>query len=786
LVLVFGLRNIGRLVDSEAVADRLGQAADVRLALVDGILGYAEAMRPSNGVTSDQIKFALRGALDQLAADGAVDRDPQVNLPIEQQRKVDDLIDHAASLSSELEIAGAALLQIERPESRANDQAISSAIDAVAAAESADAAALSTIADIERGAAMEVATASRSAGIDLALIAGGLLFVAIGLVIVPLHRAAAKKIEQSIRSQEQNARIKTEVARDVAERDRRTSEAQFHALFQSASIGVALTDERGIIFETNPALQRITGYSDAELCGRLIGSLAEDKIDRSGPDRSFGFDKASENGRERRYVRRDGTIFWAEERISRAADADGRNVICIGLVTDVTARKEAEVQLRHDATHDVLTGLNNRKAFLDEVDRRLTSIADGSNEAFAMLFIDLDRFKFVNDSRGHAFGDAVLTEIGRRLKEWARDGEAIARFGGDEFTALLPHVTNAEQGQRRAAQLHDALSSPMHVSGLSIRTSASIGICVWTPSMKSSEEMFQAADAAAYHAKARGRACSVVYDDEMATLDRSRTRAGLDLRTAMENHELRLVYQPIVDLRTGRGIGFEALLRWSHPELGDISPGFFIPIAEESGLIVPIGDWVMREAIHRLAAWRREHPSIDISMNINVSAQQLVSPVFVADLKSILHTAAIPPSSLCFELTETALLDSGVVAREALEAIRATGAHLALDDFGMGYSSLAHLVGLPIDALKVDRLFVSGLDDGLASPAIVKAVIALARALNVDLIAEGVESMSQAAELSAMGCRLAQGYLFSKPMEEADACAFVSALDSQQDLAVSR
>lgn len=200
---------------------------------------------------------------------------------------------------------------------------------------------------------------------------------------------------------------------------------------------------------------------------------------------------------------------------------------------------------------------------------------------------------------------------------------------------------------------------------------------------------------------------------------------------------------------------------------------------------MPIGDWVMREAINRLAVWRRERPSIEISMNINVSAQQLVNPVFVTNLKSILKVAEVPPSSLCFELTETAMLDSGQVAREALEAIRATGAHLSLDDFGMGYSSLAHLVGLPIDALKVDRLFVSGVDDGLASPAIVKAIVALARAMNVELIAEGVESSRQAAELSAMGCRLAQGYLFSKPLEETDACTFVSALDSQPDLAAS-
>jgi diguanylate cyclase (GGDEF)-like protein/PAS domain S-box-containing protein len=782
-VLLFGIRNIGQLTDVGARAGSVGRAADVRLALADEILGYAETMRPSNGDISDQIKFALRGALDKLSAEGALDKEPLDTLTADQQRNVGDLIDHAATLSSDLGAAGATLLQAEQPGSRESDAEISSAIGAIAAVENADASTLSNIAGIEREGALGAAGAAGSAELDLALILVALLAGGIGLAIVPAHRGAAKSLERSIRSQEQNARIKSEVAKHAAERDRRMSEAQFFALFQSASIGVALADESGSIFETNPALQRITGYSNGELCGRLIESLAQDPSEPADPVRCD--ESAAGAGRERRYMRCDGSTFWAEERISRASDADGRNVVCIGLITDVTARKEAEARLRYDASHDTLTGLNNRKAFLAEVDRSLKSIAGGPDDSFAILFIDLDRFKFVNDSRGHAFGDAVLTEIGRRLNNWARTDEAIARFGGDEFTALVPRVANAEEARRRAGELHDALSMPMRFGDLSIRTSASIGICLWSPSVKSAEEMIQAADAAAYRAKARGRACSIVYDDGMAESDRSRTRIGLDLRTAMENDELRIVYQPIMDLRTRRGIGFEALLRWAHPELGEISPNVFVPIAEESGLIVPIGDWVMRQAIHQLAVWRREQSSIDISMNINVSAQQLVNPDFVDNLKSVLRAGEVPASSLAFELTETAMLDSDRLARQALDAIRSAGAHLALDDFGMGYSSLANLVGLPIDALKIDRLFVSGLEEGLTSPAIVKAVVALARAMNVDLIAEGVETIKQESELFAMGCRFAQGYLFSRPLERADACAFVRSMGAQLDQAAS-
>jgi len=772
-VLFFGLRNIAQLTDVGTRAGATGRAADVRLALADQILGYAETMRPSNGDTSDQIKFALRDALDQLDSEGALDGGPLATLSADQQRKLSDLIEHASTLSSGLASAGATLLQAEQPASGASDAELTSDIDGIAAVENADTSTLSSIAGIEQEAAVEASGAARDADTYLAFIVLTLLAAAVGLVIIPAHRATSRSLEQSIRSQAQNARIQSEVAKHVAERDRRMSEAQFIALFQSASIGVALADEAGIIFETNPALQQITGFSNRELCGRSIGSLAQDQTE------------SSDLGAERRYVRRDGSAFWAEERISRAADADGRNVVCIGLITDVTARKEAEIRLRYDASHDTLTGLNNRSAFLEEVARSLNRDVGGANEPFALFFVDLDRFKFVNDSRGHAFGDAVLTEIGRRLKEWARAGEAIARFGGDEFTALVPRVATAEEARRRSAQLHEALAVPMRFGDLSMRTSASIGICLWSPGIKSAEDMIRSADAAAYRAKAKGRACSVVYDDAMAETDRSRTRVGLDLRTAMENDELRIMYQPIVDLRTRRGIGFEALLRWEHPELGDISPSIFVPIAEESGLIVPIGDWVMRRAIDQLAAWRRDYSPIDIAMNVNVSAQQLVNPDFVANLIAALRAAEVPARSLSFELTETAMLDSDRLARQALDAIRAAGAHLALDDFGMGYSSLANLIDLPIDALKIDRLFVSGPDEGLASPAIVKAVVALARAMNVDLIAEGVESRKQEAELTAMGCRYAQGFLFSRALEQADATAFVRSMSAQLDQAAS-
>jgi diguanylate cyclase (GGDEF)-like protein/PAS domain S-box-containing protein len=779
LVVAIGFGAVKRASDRAAGAVAMAQAADVRLSLDDDILGYAVALRQSNGSPTDQVQIALRAALGRLALVGGIDRDPSIALDPDEQRIADDLVDRTAATAVDLSSAGEALLVLERSDAGAGDDQVANAITSVADAESSDASALEAVARFASAAAQDASAAARDDEIAAALVLVVLLAAGIAFVIAPAHRAATGALERSVRSQEQNARIKSEVAKHVADRDRREAEAQFQTLFRSATLGVALTDESGIIIETNPALRRITGYGEDELCGSRFGAWESGLLEYpSTGGFATAFDTAaSAPWRETRCARRDGSKFWAEVQISKAAGPDGRTVVCIAMVNDVTARKEAEDRLRHDATHDPLTGLNNRKVFLEEVDRALAGAASVSDKGFAVLFIDLDRFKFVNDARGHAFGDAVLTEVAERLRRWAGSGDAIARFGGDEFTALLPSIEDAGQAIRRTEQLQADLAAPMEFGDLPVRTSASIGICVWSPSVMSAEAMVQAADAAAYHAKANGRACSIVFDGEMAERDRVRTRIGMDLRTALERGQLRLVYQPVVDLKTHRSVGFEALLRWTHPETGAVSPDAFIPIAEESGLIVPIGGWAMRQAVGQLVAWRRDLPSADIAMNINVSAQQMANEVFVADLKSVLADPEVPAGSLYFELTETAVLHGDRLAQEVFAAIRRAGAHLVLDDFGMGYSSLAHLARLPIDALKIDRLFVSGANvDGLASPAIVRALIALARAMNLDVVAEGVESKQQEAELSAMGAKYAQGYLFGRPMEEPDARTFIETM----------
>jgi diguanylate cyclase (GGDEF)-like protein/PAS domain S-box-containing protein len=713
------------------------------------------------------VQLAMRDAEIRLQALGEVGREPGLTLGQADARTLDDLVAQTESASANLRAATATFVDQRDPGTQGPNDRVTAAVGNIAASESAYAAALNGIAAIEGDASAAAVQLARTEEIYFAVLLIVLVVGAMSFVIIPAERRSASDIERSIRFQEQNARIGSEVAKHAAIRDYRMSEAQFQALFRTAGFGVALTDDRGCILDTNPALCRITGYDAQELRGTRFGAWAVERCDGVfAPDDDGMFDGAAHvSGRELEYVRKDKSKIWAEERITRAIGADGRTLVYIGLVNDVTARKQAEDRLRYDATHDTLTDLFNRKAFVEAVSEAIAASTLDRNESFAILMIDLDRFKFVNDSRGHPFGDAVLTKVSERLRACARPGDVVARFGGDEFTMLLRHVGSAEQALALTASVLETLAGPLRVGELTIRTSASIGICIWSPEIGLAETILQAADAAAYRAKAHGRACVVVYDKDMAARDSVRTQIGLALRSALENRELRLDYQPIVDIVLNRCIGFEALLRWSHPELGNVPPDLFIPVAEESGLMVPIGSWVMREAVRQLAVWQRELSAPNLSMNINVSAQQLASPQFLADLQSMLGERAVQPDSLAFELTETAMLEGDRQTRDALDAIRLAGAHLVLDDFGMGYSSLAYLTKLPIDALKIDRMFISGAGEGVASPQIVRALIALAHSMNLEVIAEGLETAQQAAELTAMGCRVAQGFLMSTPLQ---------------------
>jgi diguanylate cyclase (GGDEF)-like protein/PAS domain S-box-containing protein len=756
-----GHEAIGRSVDRVAATSAVLDATHAQLGGANAILGYAVGFRQSAaGGTSTQVMLGMRDALARFQSLRDSPQPEQIGLTPEDATHLLERQQQADSAYADFVAASSGLVALSVPGSQSSQ--IDAAVDRVASTEATYSDALQNVQAIYEQAAARVTGELRTEELALAVTIIALILVEIVVLIAPAHRNAARILERSVRSEEQNLRIGSEVARHVADRERKEAETQFHTLFRNAAIGVALADSRGRILDTNPTLQRILGYSASELHGSQFGEWADPSTHSSG--------LASDC--ERIYIRKDGEKIWVEERLSQAFAPNGEVLISVGMVHDISARKEAERRLRHDATYDGLTGLSNRKVFQRATERAYRRAAASSADGFALLMIDLDRFKFVNDSRGHRFGDAVLAEVGRRIGTWARPNDVVARFGGDEFTALLRGITEPGVALQMADQLQAVLSAPIAIGDVTIRTTASIGVCLWSPALESAEGMLQAADAAAYRAKAHGRARAVAYDADMAAGERIRNRIGTELRFALERQQLRVVYQPVFELLLRRCTGFEALVRWSHPELGSVSPATFIPVAEESGLIAPIGTFVLREAGRTLAELRKQFPNC--TMNVNVSAQQFVDPKFPAELNAMLGETGLTGAAFGLEITETTMLDGERLAADVLESIRNTGARLVLDDFGTGYSSFAYLQSLPINALKIDQRFVSGRDGRLASPPIVRALLALSESMRIDVVAEGVETEQQARELSAMGCRYVQGFLLSTPLEGDDALALIT------------
>ena len=424
-------------------------------------------------------------------------------------------------------------------------------------------------------------------------------------------------------------------------------------------------------------------------------------------------------------------------------------------------RYASALELAHQAVHDALTGLPNRVQVGDRLAQALARSTETGSEV-AVLFIDLDRFKLVNDGRGHAAGDDLLVAVAKRLRRVVRSGDIVARFGGDEFVVVCEDRTAAFEASRVAGRIIDALQEPVVVDGQEIFLSASIGIAM-ADGTGTPESLLRDADAAMYRAKAKGRARCEFFDATMRTeaLDHLETQSAL--HRALERDELRVFYQPIVDLASGSVSGVEALVRWEHPQHGLVSPASFIPLAEETGLIVPIGAWVLDQATAQVDRWREQSWGRSITVNVNLSARQLRQPDLIPGLMASLLASGTDPSRLCLELTETAFMDDARSHREVLDGIRSLGVGLAIDDFGTGYSSLTYLKQLPVSVLKIDQAFVRGLGKDASDTAIVKSVIDLAHALGLVVVAEGVEDGEQVAHLRRLGCDRAQGYFFARP-----------------------
>jgi diguanylate cyclase (GGDEF)-like protein/PAS domain S-box-containing protein len=460
----------------------------------------------------------------------------------------------------------------------------------------------------------------------------------------------------------------------------------------------------------------------------------------------------------------DGTAYRLFQ--CRAVAVHGPNqrpVRLAGSLTDVTERALVQEQLRSVGTHDPLTGLCNRAVFVEQLGRRLDELKGGRGRRFATLYLDLDRFKLVNDSLGHMVGDQLLTAVSRRIETCLRPGDALARLGGDEFAVLVNGLNDETQANAVAMRIQDTLKTPVMIGGREVFTSASIGIAFGGRDYSSPEEIMRDADTAMYHAKSRGKARHELFDADMHARVLDRLGLENDLRRAVDQHDLTVHYQPIVSLASRRCVGFESLVRWTRNGK-PVSPATFIPIAEEIGLIEPIGTWVLQQACASFADWQRRFPECGLDyMTVNVSGRQLMQQNLLHVVEEAVRSAGMRPCDLRLEITETALMDSPADAARVLGELRESGVKIYLDDFGTGFSSLSHLHKLPVDALKIDRSFVTSLlrPD---RPAIVESILALARTLKTGVVAEGIEEIVQASELERLGCTHAQGFLFSRPL----------------------
>jgi diguanylate cyclase (GGDEF)-like protein/PAS domain S-box-containing protein len=564
------------------------------------------------------------------------------------------------------------------------------------------------------------------------------------------------------------ARVSTLLSHKRAEESLRESEERYALAVQGANEGLWDWNLKTNQFYYSPRWKSMLGCEESE-----VGTSAEEWIARIHPeDRARVKEEmeAHHAGRtphfenEHRMLNKDGTFRWMLARGIAVRDAQGRVYRMAGSQTDITEGKVA----------DVLTGLPNRILFMDRLGRSVERAKYRKGYLFAVFFLDLDRFKVVNDSLGHLIGDQLLIATARRLQGCLHTGDTIARLGGDEFTVLLDDIREVADATRIAERIQKQLSMPFDINGHEVFTTASIGIALSSSGYERPEDLLRDADTAMYRAKAMGKARYEVFDSAMRDRAVARLQLETDLRRALEREEFLVYYQLIVSLEDGRISGCEALLRWQHPTRGLISPSEFIPVAEETGLIVPIGRWVLLEACRQVRAWQEQFPSKSpLTISVNFSSKQFMQPELVDQMRQILSSTGIEPHSLKLEITESLIMENPEAARALLLQLKALNIQLGIDDFGTGYSSLSYLHRFPIDRLKIDRSFVNRMGLDKENAEIVRTIVTLAHNLGVDVIAEGVETTEQLALLRDLKCKYGQGYLFSHPVDGETARALI-------------
>jgi diguanylate cyclase (GGDEF)-like protein/PAS domain S-box-containing protein len=543
----------------------------------------------------------------------------------------------------------------------------------------------------------------------------------------------------------------------------RESEARYASTVQLAAVGIAHVDLAGRFAWSNRRLQEMLGYSEEELSALTTRQVshAED-AHVTDPDRARLHAGEIDTMRvEKRYVRKDGTVFWVRITSALRRAGDGEPLYHISVIEDITGQKIAQERVHYLATHDELTGLANRALFGQVLDNAI-EVAQRNERQCAVLFIDLDRFKIVNDSLGHEAGDQLLKEVAARLPRCVRRSDIVARLGGDEFVVLLDDIPDLAVASDVARKILSSVLAPVDIMGHECRITGSIGVAAYPLHARDAATLMKHADTAMYLAKEEGKNNFQFYAADASPMSITHLVLESHLARALERREFSLQYQPRIDIATGTIKGTEALLRWWNPELGTVSPAQFIPLAEDTGLIVSIGKWVLKTACEQNVAWqRRGLPEIVIS--VNLSPRQFRDPALLDDIAQVLRETGMTPNLLELEITESMIMHNVDLAAEKAAAIKQLGVRLAVDDFGTGYSSLSQLKRFPIDTLKIDRSFVRDIPENADDRAITETIISLGKALNVTVVAEGVETAEQFEFLLAKACDEMQGFLFSKP-----------------------